>query len=208
VTAAFVAGHILNYALLWAANHLLDADGFGLFYTALLVINVLLSPMMAIMLVLVRTLADAGAKSGRAEVVTLTWRVLRGWLRVLPFVAAFSVVLAGAAAWLGFEAWAIALVIPLTVAALIVTEILRASFQSMLLFGWQNAVWIASTSAQCASLFSHFGLCPGFGSALLAFSLARQSCPPRSFRGSSAPAGLHRVARNHCCDSKSARNCR
>ena len=71
---AFVAGHVLNYALMWGANHLLDSGGFGLFYTAVLIINVLVSPMMAVMLVLARRLADAGAKQGRGRVVAMTWR--------------------------------------------------------------------------------------------------------------------------------------
>jgi O-antigen/teichoic acid export membrane protein len=148
VTTVFVAGHALNYALMLAANHLLDAGGFGLFYTALLIINVLLSPMIAVMLVLVRRLADVSARMGRPQVVAMTWQVLRGCMRALPVVGVVAALLAYAAHWLGFEAWPIALLIPLTVLALLATEILRAAFQSMLLFGWQNAVWLASTGTQ------------------------------------------------------------
>ena len=50
VMIAFVAGHAINYALMWTANHLLDTGGFGLFYTAVLIVNVLFSPMMAVLL--------------------------------------------------------------------------------------------------------------------------------------------------------------
>jgi hypothetical protein len=150
VTIAFVAGHSLNYALMLAANHLLDSGGFGLFYTALLIINVVLSPIIAVMLVLSRQFADTGARHGRPHVVVMTCRILRGSVRALPAVAAVSVLLASVAAWFGYEAWPIALLIPLTVLAVVVTEILRTSFQGMLLFGWQNAVWIVTIAAQFA----------------------------------------------------------
>ncbi len=150
VTTAFAVGHGFNYALMWGANHLLDSGGFGLFYTSLLIVNVLLSPIMAVMLVLVRRLAVAGARQGRAEVAAMTWRLLGDCLRALPVIAVLALLLAAAAGQLGFEAWPIALLIPLTVLALVVTEILRASFQGMLLFGWQNALWIVSTGAQFA----------------------------------------------------------
>jgi hypothetical protein len=148
VLIAFVAYQAINYALLWAANHLLDSGGFGLFYTALLIINVLLSPIVAVMLVLTRRLTDAGARQGRAQVVAMTWRALAGCLRALPVVILAAILLAVAAWGLGFEAWSIALLIPLTVLAFVVIEILSASFQSMLLFGWQIAVWIGGGVAK------------------------------------------------------------
>jgi hypothetical protein len=149
VTISFVTGHALNYALVLGANHLLDAGGFGLFYAALLTINVLLSPMMAVMLVLARQFADAEARVGRAQVVAMTWFILGACLRWAPLVALLAALSAAAAPILGFEAWQIALLIPLTVLAVILTEILRAAFQGMLLFGHQNAIWIVTTAGQC-----------------------------------------------------------
>ncbi len=150
VTITFVAGHVFNYALVLGANHLLDAGGFGLFYAALLTINVLLSPMMAVMLVLARQFADAEARQGRTEVVALTWSMLSTCLRRAPLIALVSVLLAAAAPLFGFDAWQLALLIPLTVFACVLTEILRASFQGMLLFGRQNALWIVTTGSQFA----------------------------------------------------------
>ena len=144
---AFVAGHAINYALMWTANHLLDTGGFGLFYTAVLIVNVLFSPMMAVLLVLTRRLADAGATQGRDQVVAMTWLALGTCLRALPVVVLVAALLAIAAGWLGYEAW-LAFLIPLTVLALVATEILRTSFQGMLLFGWQSAIWVVSNAAQ------------------------------------------------------------
>ena len=160
VTLTFATGHALNYALVLGANHLLDAGGFGLFYAALLTINVLLSPMMAVMLVLARQFADAQARVGRAQVVAMTWRVLGACLRRAPLVALISVLLAAAAPLLGFEAWQLVLLIPLTVLAAVLTEVLRASFQGMLLFGRQNALWITTTGGQCVLAVSALWLLP------------------------------------------------
>jgi O-antigen/teichoic acid export membrane protein len=157
---AFVAGHAINYALMWAANHLLDSGGFGLFYTSILIINVLFSPVMAVLLVLARRLADEGAKQGRGQVVAMTWYALGNCLRALPAVAAVAALLAVGSWWLGFEAWPIAFLIPLTVLALVVTEILRTSFQGMLLFGWQSAVWVVSNAAQFAGAIGALWLIP------------------------------------------------
>ena len=147
VMIAFVAGHAINYALMWTANHLLDTGGFGLFYTAVLIVNVLFSPMMAVLLVLTRRLADAGATQGRDQVVAMTLLALGTCLRALPVVVLVAALLAIAAGWLGYEAW-LAFLIPLTVLALVATEILRTSFQGMLLFGWQSAIWVVSNAAQ------------------------------------------------------------
>lgn len=161
VMIAFGLGHAINYALLLEANHLLDKGGFGLFYTSVLIINILFSPMMGVMLVLARHLADAGARQGRRQILAMTWRLLGGCVRMLPIVLLCSGLLALGASWLGLEAWPVALLIPMTVAALVATEILRTSFQGMLLFGWQNAVWLVSNAAQFAFAIGAFRLIPG-----------------------------------------------
>jgi hypothetical protein len=171
VTAAFVAGHALNYALMWGANHLLDSGGFGLFYTSLLIVNVLLSPIIAGMLVLVRRLADAGARHGHSQVVAMTWQVLGGCLRALPIVVLVGLLLAAGVGWLGLEAWPIAFLIPLTVLAVVAAEVLRTAYQGMLLFRWQNAIWIASVGAQFAFAIGAMWLLPrvwmGIGGVML-----------------------------------------
>jgi len=158
--AAFGTGHALNYALLWAANHLLDSGGFGLFYTSVLIINILFSPIMGMMLVLVRGFADAGARQGRSRVIAMTWQLLSVCGRALPIVLLISVLLSLTVGWLGIQAWQVAFLIPLTVTALVVTEILRTSFQGMLLFGWQNAVWVTSNAAQFTCAFGALWLMP------------------------------------------------
>jgi len=160
LTIAFVVGQAINYALVLAANHLLDAGGFGLFYTSLLIINVLFAPMMAVMLVITRQLAEAEAIQGRSQVVALTWSIIAACLRGAPFVALIGVLLAAVALLLGFEAWQLALLIPLIVLAVVLTETLRASFQGMLLFGWQSAIWIVTTAAQFVLAISALWLFP------------------------------------------------
>ena len=145
VMGALAVCHALNYALMWEANHLLDSGRFGLFYTSILIINIVLSPMLAVMLVLTRRLGDAGARGGRPQVIAITWYLLGSCLRALPLVAVAAALLAGGAWEYGFEAW-VAFLIPLTVLALLVTEILSAAFQAMLLFAWQNTLWIAGSA--------------------------------------------------------------
>lgn len=196
---AFVAGHAINYALMWTANHLLDAGGFGLFYTAILIINVLFSPIMAVLLVLTRRLADAGAKQGRGPVVAMTWHALRVCLGALPVVILVAASFAAVADWFGFEIW-LAFLIPLTVLALVTTEILRTSFQGMLLFGWQNAIWVASNAAQFTCAVGALWLAPRvwlgiagilagavvtFGAFLPWFVRASRAAPPQSLQPTS-----------------------
>jgi O-antigen/teichoic acid export membrane protein len=178
VMIAFGLGHAINYGLLWEANHLLDKGGFGLFYTAVLIINILFSPMMGVMLVLARQLAEAGARHGRPQILAMTWRLLAACARMLPIVLLCSAILALAVSLIGLEAWPVALLIPITVMALVATEILRTSFQGMLLFGWQNAVWLVSNAAQFAfaigALWLIRGVWPGvagiFLGALITFT--------------------------------------
>jgi len=160
VLIAFVAYQALNYALLWAANHLLGIGGFGLFYTAFLIVNILLAPILAVILVWTGRLTDAGARLGREQVVAMTFRALATCAHALPFVSVAAALLAIACWWLGFEAWWIALLVPLTVLALVVIEILSASFQSMLLFGWQIAVWMAGGIARLGFVVTALWLMP------------------------------------------------
>ena len=160
VLVAFAAYQAINYLMLWAANHLLGPGGFGLFYTAFLVINLLLSPILAVILVWTRRLTDVGTRLGREQVMAMTWRALTTCLRALPFVAVLAALLAVASWWLGFEGWSIALLIPLTVLAFVVIEILSASFQSMLLFGWQIAVWLAGGIARLGFVVTALWLMP------------------------------------------------
>jgi hypothetical protein len=167
VLIAFVAYQALNYALLWAANHLLGSGGFGLFYTAFLIINVLLSPILAVILVWTRGLTDLGARFGGEQVVATTSRALKACARALPFVALAAAVLGATAWWLGFEAWSIALLIPLTVLAFVVLEILSASFQSVLLFRWQIAVWLIGGIARLGFTIAALWLVPRVWSGLL-----------------------------------------
>ena len=87
----------------------------------------------------------------------MTWsaRHLSAGSAVLVGVALLAI----AAGWLGFEAW-LAFLIPLTVLALVATEILRTSFQGMLMFRWQNAMWVVSNAAQFVGAVGAMWLVP------------------------------------------------
>jgi O-antigen/teichoic acid export membrane protein len=154
VTGPFLLGNVFNYALFWGANRILDTGSFGLFYTAMLSINVLMSPMAAVSVVLARRFAEIGALSGPPQVIALTWRLLVMCWRATPIVlgAAFAVALA--AKWIGIEAWQIVVLVPLTVLALVVVEILRTSMQGMLQFARASALWVATTGLSCAFAFA------------------------------------------------------
>jgi hypothetical protein len=150
VTIAFIVGHTFNYALFWGADRILPSGRFGLFYTAVLIMNITMAPMMAVTLVLTRRFAEVGVIAGPDEVVAITWRMLGVCVRATPFVIAAGVFLAAAAPWLGVESWPVVLLIPITVLALVIAEILRASLQSMLLFARASALWVVNTGCQFA----------------------------------------------------------
>jgi O-antigen/teichoic acid export membrane protein len=150
VTVPFVLGHAFNYALFWSANRILDGGGFGLFYTAMLSINVLMSPIAAVAVVLARRFAEIGAISGAPRVVTITRRILGLCLRATPIVLAVALFLAAAARQLGIEAWQIVVLIPMAVFALAMLEVLRASLQGMLQFARASALWVGSTGISCS----------------------------------------------------------
>jgi O-antigen/teichoic acid export membrane protein len=156
VTIAFLVGHSFNYALLWGADRILDTERFGLFYAAVLTTNIVMSPMMAVTLVLARRFAELGATAGRDRVVAVTWRLIRLCFRASPLVIAGGALLGVATPWLGIDGWPVVLLIPITVLAMVVAEIMRSSLQSMLCFGRASALWITNTGAQFA--FSLGGL--------------------------------------------------
>jgi O-antigen/teichoic acid export membrane protein len=154
VTGPFLLGHAFNYALFWGANRILDTGSFGLFYTAMLSINVLMSPMAAVTVVLARRFAEIGAHSGSRQIVALTWRLLGMCLRVTPLVLGAAFAIAVAAKWIGIEAWQIVVLVPMTVLALIAVEILRCSMQGMLQFARATALWVTATGLSCIFAFA------------------------------------------------------
>ena len=151
VTLVFVLAHGLGYVMMLAANYLLDAAAFGVFYTAWVALTVLMAPATAILMVLGRVLADAAVTLGRAAVARLTLQLLRRclWWGV-PAALCVGLVLVGIGALAGSDSWRILLLIPLTTLVLIVVEVLRTSFQALLLFGWSSALLVASQTAQLA----------------------------------------------------------
>jgi hypothetical protein len=182
VTIAFLVGHIFNYALFWGADRILVSGRFGLFYTAVLIMNIAMAPMMAVTLVLARRFAEVGAIAGRDQVVAMTWHMLGRCLRAAPFVIVAGALLAAATPWLGIEGWPVVLLIPITVLAMVVAEILRASLQSMLLFARASALWVANTGCQFAfslgALFIFANVWTGIAGILVGCTLATAAFLP------------------------------
>jgi len=149
VTSAFLLGHVFSYALVFGANQILDPGGFGLLYATLLAITVLHSPTTAFTFVLGRRIASENAVGGREEAVRI------GWLAVVycvkygtPLALLVGVVLAVVGSRLGIEAWQILFLLPATVLTLVVAEVIRVSFQSLLLFIRASMLWLTSQGAQ------------------------------------------------------------
>ena len=182
VTIAFLVGHAFNYALFWGADRILDSGRFGLFYTAVLTTNIVMSPMMAVTLVMARRFAEVGAIAGRDRVVAMTWHMLGLCMRAAPFVIAAGALLGAATPWLGIEAWPVVLLIPITVLAMVVAEIMRTSLQSMLLFARASALWIANTGSQFAfslgALFLFTKVWTGIAGILVGSALAAAAFLP------------------------------
>ncbi len=153
VTVPLLLGHAFNYALFWGANRILDTGSFGLFYTAMLSINVLMAPMTAVMVVLARRFAEIGAKSGSDQVIALARHLLRLCLRAAPILLVISLIFAAAGRWFGIETWQIIVLIPLTVLALTSVEIVRTSWQGLLQFARASVLWIASKAISCSLAF-------------------------------------------------------
>jgi O-antigen/teichoic acid export membrane protein len=147
-TIAFLCGHAFSFAIFWCADRILHSGDFGLFYASVLAISVLMSPIVAMTLVLTQRLVEAGVTAGRGQIIQMTWRVLGQCVRMAPLVVAAGVLLAVAVPWVGIEAWQIVLLIPVTVLAMSIAEILRVSFQSMLMFTRASALWITNIGAQ------------------------------------------------------------
>ena len=140
---------MFSYALVFGANQILDSGGFGLFYAALLAITVLQSPTTALTFVLGRRIASESATDGPAQAVRTARLVIASCVKWgTPAAIVLGAVLAAVGARLGIEAWQILLLIPATVLALVLVEILRVSLQSLLLFVRASALWLTSQGAQ------------------------------------------------------------
>lgn len=153
VTILFLVGHTFNYALFWGANRILDNTSFGLFYTAMTTINIMMSPITAVTLVVAKRFAEIGVRENRDNVIALTRRILGWFLRAGPAVITAGIMLSVAARAVGVEAWQAIVLIPVTVLTLAAVEILRASLLGMLLFARASALWVASTGTSCLLAF-------------------------------------------------------
>src|SRR5262249_9039714 len=115
----------------------------------LLAITVLQSPTTAFTFVLGRRIASENAAGGREQAMQIGWLAVGSCVEYgTPLALLLGVVLAAVGSRLGIEAWQILLLTPATVLALVLAEVMRVSFQSLLLFIRASLLWLTSQGAQ------------------------------------------------------------
>ncbi|MEE9301538.1 MAG: hypothetical protein V3V17_10510 [Alphaproteobacteria bacterium] len=145
--ALVLPGHVLNYALLVGATHLLVSDAFGIFYAAIAIINVLFAPSLVLSLFLARHFARLKAQAGpgaAVEAFRQAFRLIARWglLALFLGLAALSVI----GSLVGVESFVLIALIVLTAYMAYVTDVVRAAFQGLQLFvllGLMGLAWMA-----------------------------------------------------------------
>jgi O-antigen/teichoic acid export membrane protein len=149
VVAFVILGHALNYVVVVSANRLLGAAGFGRFYTAWALLNVLVAPGTVLTLLVTRFYADAFQSRGASAVFQM---VTRGAKVVGPWIVA-GVLLTEALFFLGgtrvADSVALLALLPVISATIIAVEALRAAFPAMLRSIWFGVSWVLWCAVQC-----------------------------------------------------------
>ena len=143
VSAAFIIGHLFHYALMFSANRILNPGGFGRFYTAISLLNILALPATVLSFTLVRHFSmvytAAGSASLAREVNALMRRhALIGLVLVL--LSGLALVLIGSL--IGADAFLLLMLVPSTALAFYLFEMARAALQSRLDFHGYSAAWL------------------------------------------------------------------
>jgi O-antigen/teichoic acid export membrane protein len=143
VGAVFVLGHLFHYALMLAANRILDPGTFGRFYTAISLLNVLLTPATVLSFMFAQHFSTVFSAAGAGAVVGELRLLLRqhlagGGLAGLAGTLALLLV----AAFLGANALMLLVLVPGVALAVYLFELSRAALQGMLDFVLYSAFWI------------------------------------------------------------------
>ncbi len=143
VTAFFALGHAFHYLLLATGNRALAPEVFGLFYTSISLINVVLTPGVVLTLVFAQHFAGVVAARGEGAVGIELRRILE---RCLYWGGAAAVAVALALAVfgvvVGIDSFAVVLLVPAVSLAVFLFETIRAAFQGLLRFSWFSAAWV------------------------------------------------------------------
>jgi O-antigen/teichoic acid export membrane protein len=149
VTTVFVAGHLFNYALMFTANRLLDANTFGRFYAAISLLNVLLTPANILTFMLAQHFASIFRAGGTAAVAGELGKLLRSHSLVGGggvVLTALSLLLLGL--MIGADAGVVLVMVPTMVLAVYLFEMARAALQGSLDFVAYGAAWIGWCGSQ------------------------------------------------------------
>jgi hypothetical protein len=161
VTLFFLVGHAFHYLLLATGTRLLAPQVFGLFFTSISLINVILTPGIVLTLVFAQQFAGLAATAGVDAVRAELKRTLGVALRWGGIVAAASaLVLAALGALVGIQSFAVVLLAPAVSLAVFLFETIRVAFQGLRRFAWFGTVWVAWRALQCllaAAAFYYVG---------------------------------------------------
>jgi O-antigen/teichoic acid export membrane protein len=151
LTTFYVSGHGFNYLLLLIANALLDSSGFGRFYTAWAILNVLVAPISIIALLLSGYFAEANSRQGPSLVAKL---LERSAATAVPWVAGafilLEVVFYAGGRLVGIDSFILMLVLPPAALSFLGVEMVRASLQGTLRFTAYGVSWVLWCAIQCA----------------------------------------------------------
>src|SRR5262245_30126156 len=144
-------GHGFYFLLILLANVALDAEGFGRFYTAWALLNVMIAPGSIIVTLLSGYFADTFRAGGAAAVPTALAHaafVLLPWFAGAVLLLEVVFFIGGNA--IGVDSIGLMILLPLTAGVFLAVEVTRAVFQGMLRFTWFGVSWVGLCATQCA----------------------------------------------------------
>jgi len=133
-----------------SANRLLEPTGFGRFYTAWTILNVLSTPSAVLALLVTRYYADAfqaDGPSGLLSAVKRAARTLAPWVALGVLAAELMFYLSST---IIAESVMLVILLPVIAASVIAVETVRAAFAAMLRSTWFGAAWLGWCAIQCA----------------------------------------------------------
>jgi O-antigen/teichoic acid export membrane protein len=149
VSAAFAAGHLFHYALMFSANRLLDPGAFGRFYAAISLLNVLLTPSTVLSFLFAKHFTTVFSTAGVGPVVSeLNGLMRRHGTAGLVLVLFSMAVLTLAGSLTGADAFFLLMLVPCAALLVYLFEMARAALQGMLDFFAYSAAWILWRAGQ------------------------------------------------------------
>lgn len=143
-------GFLLNYVLILGASHMLALGDFGIFYTAIAIVNLVSMPAVIVGCFFVLDVAEAGAGSGAAAAygihrrhlgLTARWGLYLSGLLAVGFAAVFFV--------FPVTAWPLFAMVVITIYSSCFVECQRSCLQGMQRFARLGAVGFSWMAGRC-----------------------------------------------------------